>query len=169
MEGIGHRAPRPPKNRSGCSPASETAIAIAEKSRHLVHSAYHFPGMAHCKPQAFRTFQIFQTPLPSTGGPPDPPPLNLSDFSFQTFQTPRPGGGLKSLTKKIEKFRKGGVGGPAGRGEGTRRGSYSGQGVFLPSKCLHESPFLEPLLRTPLSEPVLPLKPHSKAPSKNPS
>ena len=30
----------------------------------------------------------------------------------------------------------------------TPRGSYSRKGVFLPSRCLLESPFLEPLLRT---------------------
>ena len=38
-------------------------------------------------------------------------------------------------------------------------GSYSRKGVFLPSKCLVESPFLEPLLRTFLRT-LLPSKTH---------
>ena len=40
--------------------------------------------------------------------------------------------------------------------------------VFLPSKCLLESPFLEPLLRT-LLRTLPPSKTHCKTPSKNPS
>ena len=46
----------------------------------------------------------------------------------------------------------------------TPRGSYSRKGVFLPSRCLLESLFLEPLLRT-----LPPRKTHCKTPSKNPS
>ena len=50
----------------------------------------------------------------------------------------------------------------------TPRGSYSRKGVFLPSRCLLENPFLEPLLRT-LLRTLLPSKAHRKTPSKNPS
>ena len=50
----------------------------------------------------------------------------------------------------------------------TPRGSYSRKGVLLPSRCLLESPFLEPLLRT-LLRTLLPIKTHCKTPSKNPS
>ena len=48
--------------------------------------------------------------------------------------------------------------------------TYSGKGVFLPSKGLLESPFLEPLPRT-LLRTLPPSKPHSKTESlsKNPS
>ena len=49
----------------------------------------------------------------------------------------------------------------------TRRGSYSWKGVFLPSRCLLESPFLEPLRRT-LLRTLPPSKAHCKTPSKNP-
>ena len=50
----------------------------------------------------------------------------------------------------------------------TPRGSYSRKGVLLPSRCLLESPFLEPLLRT-LLRTLLPIKTHCKTPSDNPS
>ena len=50
----------------------------------------------------------------------------------------------------------------------TPTGSYSRKGVLLPSRCLLESPFLEPLLRT-LLRTLLPIKSHCKTPSKNPS
>ena len=50
----------------------------------------------------------------------------------------------------------------------TPMGSYTRKGVLLPSRCLLESPFLEPLLRT-LLRTLLPTKTHSKTPSKNPS
>ena len=50
----------------------------------------------------------------------------------------------------------------------TPTGSYSRKGVLLPSRCLLESPFLEPLLRT-LLRTLLPIKTHCKTPSKNPS
>ena len=46
-------------------------------------------------------------------------------------------------------------------------GSYSRKDVLLPSRCLLESPFLEPLLRSLLR--TLPrIKTHCKTPSKNP-
>ena len=44
----------------------------------------------------------------------------------------------------------------------TARGLYSRKGVLLPSRCLLERPFLEPLLRTPSKNP-------SQNPSQNPS
>ena len=44
----------------------------------------------------------------------------------------------------------------------------SQKGVLLPSRCLLESPFLEPLLRT-LLRTLLPIQTHCKTPSKNPS
>ena len=50
----------------------------------------------------------------------------------------------------------------------TPKGSYSRKGVLLPSRCLLESPFLEPLLRT-LLRTLLPMVFHCKTPSKNPS
>ena len=50
----------------------------------------------------------------------------------------------------------------------TPTGSCSRKGVLLPSRCLLESPFLEPLLRT-LLRTLLPTKTHCKTPSKNPS
>ena len=43
----------------------------------------------------------------------------------------------------------------------TPTGSYSRKGVLLPSRCLLESPFLEPLLRT-LLRTLLPIKTHCK-------
>ena len=46
--------------------------------------------------------------------------------------------------------------------------SYSRKGVLLPSRCLLESPFLEPLLRT-LLRTLLLIKTHCKTPSENPS
>ena len=53
---------------------------------------------------------------------------------------------------------------------GAREGSYSRKGVFLPSRCLLEGPFLEPLLRTLLRTPP-PSNSMKKfqRPSKNPS
>ena len=42
------------------------------------------------------------------------------------------------------------------------------RGVFLPSMCLLDSPFLEPLLRT-LLRTLSPFKSHCETPSKNPS
>ena len=52
--------------------------------------------------------------------------------------------------------------------ERTPTGSYSRKACFCPSRCLLESPFLEPLLRT-LLRTLPPSKNHGKTPSKNPS
>ena len=49
----------------------------------------------------------------------------------------------------------------------TRKGLYSQKGMFLPSKCLLESAFWEPLAKNP-SQSFLPIEP-CKTPSKNPS
>ena len=50
----------------------------------------------------------------------------------------------------------------------TRRGAYAWKGMFLPSKCLLEGPFLEPLPRTllrTLLRALFPSKTHHKTPS----
>ena len=41
----------------------------------------------------------------------------------------------------------------------TRRGSYSRKGVFLPSECLLETPYLEPSSWEPFSKPFVLVKP----------
>ena len=54
-------------------------------------------------------------------------------------------------------------------GRGTRGGRTLRRGVFLPSRCLLDSPFLEPILSTLLGTLLPEIKTHCKKPSKNPS